>query len=124
LALVYLAGVNFAQPSQRPSFQATVDYRRCSLTERPASCSRDDHLVRTLVAARCSALYFRTNLVSSVALGSHSVFLGPVSPPGLLSGLQRLLVIIRDTGLWLIKQYHSPLSLRPSAALLAPIGTH
>jgi hypothetical protein len=34
----------------------------------------DDHLVRTLVAARCFALYLRTNLVLSVALGSHSVF--------------------------------------------------
>src|ERR1700722_1233148 len=31
--------------------QATVDYRRCSLTEPPASRNRDDHLVRTLVAA-------------------------------------------------------------------------
>jgi len=40
-------------------------------------------------------------------------------PPGLLSGRQRLLVIIRNTGLWLIEQYHSPLSLWPSAALLA-----
>jgi hypothetical protein len=39
-------------------------------------------------------------------------------PPGLLSGLQKLLVIIRNTGLWLIEQYHSPLSLWPSAALL------
>ena len=54
--------------------QATVDYRRCSLTEPPASCNRGDHLVRTMVAARYSALYLRTNLVSSVALGSHSVF--------------------------------------------------
>jgi hypothetical protein len=30
-----------------------------------------------------------------------------------------LLAIIRNTGLWLIEQYHSPLSLWPSAALLA-----
>ena len=44
------------------------------MTALPASCNRDDHLVRTLVATRCSALYLRTNLVSSVALGSHSVF--------------------------------------------------
>jgi hypothetical protein len=58
----------------RGSLHATVDYRRCSLTELPAPCNRDDHLVRTLVAARCSALYLRTNLVSSVALGSHIVF--------------------------------------------------
>jgi hypothetical protein len=29
-------------------------------------------------------------------------------------------VIIRNMGLWLIEQYHSPLSLWPSAALLAP----
>jgi hypothetical protein len=39
------------------------------MTALPASCNRDDHLVRTLVAARCSALYLRTNLVSSVVLG-------------------------------------------------------
>ena len=39
------------------------------MTALPASCNRDDHLVRTLPAARCSTLYLRTNLVSSVALG-------------------------------------------------------
>ena len=39
------------------------------MTALPASCNRDDHLVRTLIAARYSALYLRTNLVSSVALG-------------------------------------------------------
>jgi hypothetical protein len=53
-----------------PRHQATVDYRRCL----PAFCNRDDHLVQTLVAARCSALYFLTNFVSSIALGNHSVF--------------------------------------------------
>jgi hypothetical protein len=37
-------------------------------------CNRDDHFVRTLVAARCSALYFLTNFVSSVALGNYSIF--------------------------------------------------
>jgi hypothetical protein len=59
--------------STTPLHQATVDYRRY-LAELPAFCNRDDHLVRTLVAARCSALYFLTNFVSSVALGNHSVF--------------------------------------------------
>jgi hypothetical protein len=34
----------------------------------------DDYLVRILVAARCSALYLRINLILSVAFGSHSVF--------------------------------------------------
>jgi hypothetical protein len=42
--------------------------------ELPAFCNRDDHLVRTLVAARCSALYFLTNFVSSIAFGNHNVF--------------------------------------------------
>jgi hypothetical protein len=61
-------------PPSRLSYQATVDYRRCCLTELSTLCNRDDYLMQTLVAARCSALYLRTNLVSSVALGSHSVF--------------------------------------------------
>src|SRR3954452_20308644 len=60
--------------STKPTFhQATVDYRRC-LTELPVFCNRDDHLVRTLVAARCSTLYFLTNFVSSVVFSNHSVF--------------------------------------------------
>src|SRR5438270_140057 len=33
--------------------QVTVNYRRCRLTELPVFCNRDDHLVRTLVTARC-----------------------------------------------------------------------
>ena len=48
--------------------------QRATTGKLPASCNRDDHLVRALVAAGCSALYLRTNLVSSLALGSHRVF--------------------------------------------------
>ena len=56
------------------STRVTADYRHNCPAELFALCNRDYHLVRTLVAARCSALYLRTNLMSSVALGSHSVF--------------------------------------------------
>jgi hypothetical protein len=55
-----------------PLIVANVDFN--DYFTLPAFCNRDDHLVRTLVAARCSALYFLTNFVSSVALGNQSVF--------------------------------------------------
>lgn len=45
------------------STKVTADYRRCCVIELPVLCNRDDHLVRTLVTARCSALYLRTNFV-------------------------------------------------------------
>lgn len=39
----------------------------------PESCNLDDHLLRTLVIALCSALYLLNNSVSSIAFGNQSV---------------------------------------------------
>ena len=46
--------------------QATLDSGAVS-PNYPLFYSRDDHLMQTLVAARCSALYFLTNFVSCQA---------------------------------------------------------
>ncbi len=53
--------------------QATVDYRRY-LSELPACCTRDDHLVRG--SSHCSVLrsIFPDQFASSVGLGIHGVF--------------------------------------------------
>jgi hypothetical protein len=56
--------------SDSGQIQRSSSSKLLTTAELPALHNRDDHRVRTLVAARCSALYLRTNFASTGALGS------------------------------------------------------